>query len=309
MSLAKEDFEICQRITRQGGSNLALVSRTLVKPLQMLFAPTYASMRLIDDLVDEDFLTLPIEDRDIQRQAYLDRISAWEDACIKAANGEFFKPDFAFKLPEGEAISIFRLLSQTAGQSNLGALPWQVMASAMSRDVNEIPIRDWNDFEDYSWGATVSPTAVYLYILTADYQSGIYTGISGSDLMDKAKGMGLFCYLVHIARDLIKDAVKADQLLTLPQELLNDLGETYTQEEIRYLICEILKQAESYLDAIDVCRDELQPHMSLRNLTIFKSLLGLYMTMFEKMKNDPLAMLDDGFEEKLRQQDDLLNAS
>jgi len=309
MSLAKEDLAICQKITRQGGSNLSVVSKALSKPLQMFFAPAYASMRFIDDLVDEDFLTLSKQVREEQRQAYLDRIDAWETTAIAACNGQFIKPDFAFKLPEGEALAIFRLLSQTVGQSNLGEAPWYEMASAMRRDVLEKPIQDWDDFEAYSWGATVSPTAVYLYILTADYQSGKYTGIDGVTLMSQAKGIGIFCYLVHIARDLMKDSLKVDQLLTLPLGLMGVRQTELSAEDAKRIVPVILSQAETYLSDIRLCRETLEPHMSLKNLAVFKSLFGLYMTMFEKMKADPLVMMDDQFEVNLRQADDLLSAS
>ena len=58
MAAAKSDLEFCKRITRRGGSNLWLVSKALPAAKKDLFAACYASMRYIDDFVDEEFQAL-----------------------------------------------------------------------------------------------------------------------------------------------------------------------------------------------------------------------------------------------------------
>lgn len=306
----ENDLAICQSVTRAGGSNLALVSKGLKQPLQHLFAPSYASMRLIDDMVDERFLALDQAHKENERQDYLARIDAWEEVSIQAAQGKFKEPDYQFKLPKDQASAIFRMLSLTLGKSNLGDTPWRAMASAMRRDVREQNIKDWDDFADYGWGATVSPTAVYLYILTCrfDKETGIYDGIQGSELMELAKPIGLFCYLVHIARDLKKDAAKADQLLTIPEPLQQELRSDASDPVRLNIVQEILAQASKLSDECDKISDEVISQMSMSNKLIYKSLFGLYRSMFFKMLKDPTVSFDASFEKDTRSEDPLFAA-
>ncbi len=305
MPVSSTDLEICQKVTRAGGSNLSLISKGLSKPMQVLFAPTYASMRLIDDMVDENFLTLDLNERKDQKQDYLQRLDEWENICIQAAEGREISPTFKYKLSEETAAAIFRGLTQTLGHSSLGAVPWAAMSNAMRWDVEEKQIQTWEDFESYGWGATVSPTAVFLYILTCKYdpETASYSGRDGLDLMTQAKSMGLFCYLVHIARDLVKDSKKTKQLLTVPQDILqktNSDNHLLSDTEIAFVTKEILSRAESYMPDMLIQRDDLLSQMSLKHKLVFKSLLGLYMSMYKKLVKNPMAAVDGNFEVDLR---------
>lgn len=306
MPIDTADLQICKEVTRKGGSNLSLISKGLSKPRQNLFAPCYASMRLVDDLVDEKFLTLGDVERQNEKENFLDRLSAWEDMSVGAVEGIYVPSHYNFKLPDDIAGAVFRGLSVTLGRSNLGTTPWTAMASAMRRDVEEKPILTWADFDDYGWGATVSPTAVFLYILTCDYDKGEneYKGRDGLDIMTQARSIGLFCYLVHIARDLVKDAQKNKQLLTVPQEILNQtscIDNLLFKDEIAFVTREVLKKAESHIDDLVTQRDDFLSQMNLPNKLIFKSLLGLYIGMYEKLQQNPLAAITADFEASLRE--------
>lgn len=305
MPIEVADLKICQKVTREGGSNLSLISKGLSKPRQNLFAPCYASMRLVDDMVDERFLSLNDVDRKGEKDSYLDRLSAWEEMSVNATEGIYEHSRYNFKLPENVAGAVFRGLSQTLGRSDLGSEPWTTMATAMRRDVEEKPILTWHDFEEYGWGATVSPTAVFLYILTCKYdgKADLYTGRNGCDLMTQARSIGLFCYLVHIARDLVKDAQKNKQLLTVPQEILKETSRSdslLSKDEVTFVTREVLVKAKSYIADLEIQRDDLLTQMNLPNQLIFKSLLGLYMGMYEKLCKNPLAAMTSNFESELR---------
>ena len=298
-----DDLEICKEITRKGGSNLSLISRGLNKPRRNLFAACYASMRLIDDLVDENFLALSPEDRVAQRAEYIKRVDDWHNVSVAALRGHYIEPKFAYKLSKEKVNAIFRALSATAGRSNIGPRPWIAMADAMRRDVREYPVDNWEDFSSYASGATVSPTAIYLYILSTDYYaaSDRYTGRSGDILMDRAKYIGQFCYLVHIARDLVKDSTKNSQLLTIPRDLRSQISEPIKPEEIRNITVSILRQASIYdlMMRDDVL--DIEAELSRTNKTIFRALLGHYSNMYHKMRDDPMIASHPDFEREVRE--------
>ncbi|MDG2123807.1 MAG: squalene/phytoene synthase family protein [Verrucomicrobiales bacterium] len=54
---------------------------------------------------------------------------------------------------------------------------------------------------------------------------GEYSHDAGLPLADYAHDMGVFCYLVHICRDVKKDALAGgDQLVTVPADVLAEHG-------------------------------------------------------------------------------------
>ncbi len=91
----------------------------------------------------------------------------------------------------------------------------------MGRDLAERPLQTWADFDNYADGAAVAPAAVFIYILSCrrgpDRSSTLPDDISPQT---SARDLAKFCYLVHILRDLSKDAQRDQQLVTIPNEVL-----------------------------------------------------------------------------------------
>ncbi|MBF0164242.1 MAG: squalene/phytoene synthase family protein [Magnetococcales bacterium] len=210
---------VCHAIARRNGSPLFLVSRLLGGAKRRLFISAYAAMRVIDDLVDENFFAMSHDQRRVERDRILERVETWRLQARAASRGGFAPREDSFH-PD-----VFLALNDTIGQSDVGDWPWNALADAMRHDVHEQEIVTWEDFLAYCEGATVSPAATFAYILACEAQDGRYR-LNRPDpfCRDQVRDMAIFCYLIHIARDLAKDARKDRQLITIPTEMLAEAG-------------------------------------------------------------------------------------
>ncbi|MBF0628864.1 MAG: squalene/phytoene synthase family protein [Magnetococcales bacterium] len=212
-------FSVCQDIAQKNGSPLFLVSRLLGEKKRRLFITAYAAMRIIDDLVDETFQAGDPSQRAANRPLILARIAQWRAQAI-AANRRAFLP-----APDAFAPPVFEALQETIGASDLGEWPWNALAEAMIRDVEEQEILTWTDFLDYCEGATVSPATTFAYILACEVRDHRYVlAHPPTFCRDHVRDMAVFCYLIHIVRDLAKDARKPPQLITIPRQMLAASG-------------------------------------------------------------------------------------
>lgn len=209
-------FAVCERLASVGRNNLWQAARRLSDPVRYrFFLATYASMRVIDDQVDDGFLALPADVRAGRRQEFLGRIDRWWAQVSAAVAGTFRGGEEA---AEG---AVLLALQEVMRGAELGSWPWRLLAESLRRDVAEEPVQSWEEFFAYCEGATVAPAAVFLFLL--GWRAGPDGRVSfGPEeaLRGAARNMGRFCYLVHILRDLRLDAGRADQLLSVPRELL-----------------------------------------------------------------------------------------
>jgi len=189
----------CAAIAARNGSPLWLVGRTLPPAKRRFFAAAYASMRLIDDFVDTVFLPLPPSERAARRPAALARLDEWRTGIEAAASG-------TCTTMEGPEAPVFRALAAVLPQTDLGVGPWQDLWRALRRDLEERPIDDWNGFLDYCGGATVAPAMVFIYILGSEEEAGAYRWTLPEPPSFYASDIAVFCYLVHILRDIVQDS-------------------------------------------------------------------------------------------------------
>ncbi|MDG2123809.1 MAG: hypothetical protein P8J87_08945 [Verrucomicrobiales bacterium] len=70
----------CDRITKASGSNLWMVSRALPAVKHRFFTVAYASMRVIDDFVDDEFMGLDVRAREAGRDAAEAKVRLWSNS-------------------------------------------------------------------------------------------------------------------------------------------------------------------------------------------------------------------------------------
>ena len=209
----REAFAACETIARRANANFLHAALLLPAPRRRFFWATYAAMRWIDDAVDHDFLPLSAEARERERPGILARIDGW----MSQALGEERDGPMPWQ--------IVRALSLTAGNSDLGAWPWQALAGAMRRDVSETPMTVWQDFLDYAIGASAGPATIFIYLLSARLGADGYYGSTLSEAARVyAEDLAIYCYIVHILRDLSKDVAESERLITIPEEDLAAAG-------------------------------------------------------------------------------------
>lgn len=299
--LDRPDVAYCLEVARASESNLWLVGRALPPGRRSLFVSAYASMRVIDDFVDDDFLMREAQEREAERDAAQATVTAWCTASVAAIeNGVAETPRAPFDA------RIYSALAATVGSSDLGAGPWRAMAKAMRRDVAEAPFRTWSDFSDYCEGATVAPAAIFLYVLSAE-QSGEYgwKGRLPAAPEDCARDMAIFCYLTHILRDLGKDAARSPLLLTVPEDLLQSHGLNRGSlaesmecdappEGLATLVRELAELAGEYRERSQVWRRRLNAALPLASRGLLRGLLAVYDGLHEAIAADPAVVLVAG---------------
>lgn len=285
-------FSVCHEIAKKNGSPLFLVSRLLGQKKQRLFITAYAAMRIVDDLVDETFFTNTTLQRQQIRPQTLQQIELWRQQALAASQG-CFQPNSAAFEP-----MIFTGLNATIGVSDLGPWPWNALATAMKHDVNEQEIVAWTDFLDYCEGATVAPAATFAYILACEIQNGRYVLEQNPNYcQDHVREMAVFCYLIHIIRDLDKDVKKHAQLITIPTTLLDTAGlqrETLSdnlnrKESMEALIRSLLTLAEPLLNNGQQKINKI-PLKKLEAM-ILQRLLNKYIRLFHQLNANPTRFL------------------
>lgn len=307
--LDRDDIRHCLAVAEASQSNLWLVGKLLTAPRRAFFAASYASMRVIDDFVDDDFLQRDAETRQADRFSALSIIDQWEAAVSEAATGAG-----SVSAPFDERI--FSGLSVTLGCSDLMALPWTRMAAAMRHDVNEEPFLVWQNFLDYCEGATVAPASIFLYVLgmQQDETGGFRSGLPGSadDPAPVARDMGIFCYLVHILRDLRKDAEKGEILLTIPQDVLSAHGlrreslaegaRTGQADRLVGLVQDLAERASPFRDGAVWVRESLGGSLGKQEALILDGLLSVYYGLHDRVLKDPAGVIQrpEGFGDTVR---------
>ena len=212
-------FQAAIAVARASTSPMERAAAALDPLRYKVFCAAYESMRVIDDYVDDAFLALPPAKRAAERATARRVVADWRTAATaRLATGS---------LAEGPAgfADVMEALEATHAVAKLDPGPWDRLADAMTRDVDERPMPDWDAFLAYAEGATAAPAAVFVEILA------LRPGPDGrleSQLAGKAVGRSrnaaILLYLVHIMRDLSADAQQGAVLLTLPATLFAELG-------------------------------------------------------------------------------------
>ncbi|MBF0429475.1 MAG: squalene/phytoene synthase family protein [Magnetococcales bacterium] len=285
-------YSVCHDIAKKNGSPLFLVSRLLGFKKRRLFITTYAAMRIVDDLVDENFFSGDDRQRQESRESVLRQIDSWQEQALTAAQGDF--------VPRSDSIQplVFIGLNETVGVSNLGPWPWIALAGAMQHDVHEREIVTWGDFLDYCEGATVAPAATFAYILACVFRDERYVLEQGMEYCrDHVREMAIFCYLIHIIRDLAKDVKKHAQLITIPRTLLEAASlQRHTlafslnhKESMDLLIRSLLEKAGELLSSGQEAIQKIALH-SLEKIILHK-LLDKYIQLFHQLNTNPTRFL------------------
>lgn len=206
----------CERLAGRDKPHLYAAAHLFERPqARRAFVATYASMRLIDDLVDG------IANRSSlsagRKTFELGRVHTWHE-LVRAA-----------KLGNGSAGMTWEALADTFSIFDLPLDPWTNLANAMRADVTDSVIKTWDDLRRYMQGASVAPAVVFMYLvlMRPDAQGTFRTSWSYSQVHEATEDLAVFCYSVHILRDVAEDlSVGESGLVYLPEDELTRFGMT-----------------------------------------------------------------------------------
>lgn len=302
-------FDACNDLAAAKNANLYRAAMRLSPERQRFFLAAYASMRVIDDIVDDGFLELPDAQRDAEREFVLQTIHRWQTQ-VAAAKAGMENPS-----PKEGPLdhAVYEALRQTLGCSDLSADPWIELADALHRDIAEEPMDEWDDFIAYCEGATAAPASIFVYLLSARYDPDIgYTSPLTNPPLYHARDMAIFCYIIHILRDLPDDIKGPDRLVTIPSEMLiaaditlgeirNAIGQE-KYEDLDYLGKILLEHAWEHFETGQARSSELLSVLDTDEADTLSRLFTVYIELAG-------AMTENGYAAFLRNRDAIMQST
>jgi len=285
----------CETIAKGNNSTLFHAAALLPRYRRDVFCVAYAAMRVIDDAVDAEFLGLPPSEREHRRAAMAAKVESWRRQTAEQATQGPLPPLVA------------RGFDLVIHPTDLGPAPWDGLAAALQEDVAEAPMADWAAFERYAEGATVAPATIFIYLLSCrEVPGGLVHGLPRV-CRYYAADLGVFCYLVHILRDLARDAGAqgpdapgprlAHRLITLPDAALDaagldrrSLSDALAEREatpdpdprLDHLAADLLMRTDRRRRAMRARLSELAPLLGPRERAAIDALVQVY----EKLHKD-----------------------
>jgi len=222
----KEAYDLCDRVARREKPHLHAAAQHFAFPeTRRAFAATYASMRLIDDFVDNIPNRSALSER--TRQAAAETVGKWLQLVRDARAGR-----------SGPS-PVWQALSDAFSRFALPLEPWEDLAKAMESDLYAAMFRDWDHLRLYMNGASVAPAVVFMHLVMMQP-----TGAPGRfenpwehpRVARATEDLAIFCYWVHILRDVANDlSVGRSGLVYLPRADMDafDLsaGDLYRMKE------------------------------------------------------------------------------
>jgi phytoene synthase len=170
-------------------------------------------MRLIDDAIDG--IPHRAQLTEDGRQTELDRVTAWLKLVEASYRG---------RVVQGES---WVALADTFSRFAFPLDPWVNLGRAMSSDVVVSSFETWDELRNYMQGASVAPATVFMYlVLMRPDDHGIYrTSWSFERVHAATEDLAIFCYCVHILRDVAVDLSLGESgLIYLPRQDLSRFG-------------------------------------------------------------------------------------
>jgi phytoene/squalene synthetase len=175
-------FKRAEEIARQNLPHLYRVARLFPDRARFeAFCALYASMRWIDDEVDEGRMTA----------AHLDR---WEEAIAATFGGD------------GGTAAYGPALADTLARFEFPPEPWHNLLAAMRYDLEAKGFPSYGDFITYAEGATVAPAAIFAtLLLQRPRDDGYRPALPYVQIRDAVRPAAIACYESHILRDARED--------------------------------------------------------------------------------------------------------
>jgi phytoene/squalene synthetase len=237
----------------------------------------YSFMRKIDDLIDNyKSRHKCIEEKD--RVLFLKEVDDWL-LMIRTNQTE--------NLYQKELID-------TIGRFRIPLWPLESFARSMVYDINYDGFPTLQSFLDYSEGATVAPSSIFVHLCGISYNDGVWQDPL-FDVKSISTPCAIFSYLVHIIRDFQKDQLNNLNYFADDRLLANDLTRPMMKRiakgapitpGFRNLMKEYYLLANDYRDKTWKVLEQLYPLVESRYHLSLLIIFNLYLMVFEKIDID-----------------------
>ena len=289
----KAGLATCRQVAKKANANFFYASQILKTPRREFFYATYAAMRVIDDVVDEKFLKLDAKSRNKLQTNFERKLSIWLQQVLR------------LEIVDGPlSPGIIYALKYTIGRSDLTKSVWSDLAVSLAMDIKGTDMHSWDDFLKYCEGATVAPASIYIYLLAATYTKERHFEYQmPHELSYYARDLAIYCYIVHIIRDLIKDAIASPRLITIPNEILfqNDLARSTLSSSLKNkdpaivnLANDLIRRAEPFYRHGHEVLIELNNLLGFSEKTALNKLIGVYDQLYRLAQENVKILIERG---------------
>jgi phytoene synthase len=235
------------------------------------FKVCYRSMRAVDDLVDN-------------RKSADGKISEEEKERLSSKIKELISNG-------SDMIQIGAQLKETREKFHIPFWPWEKLCRSMVYDVYHNGFKTFQAFLEYTEGAAAAPASIFMHLCGAVNEKGNYKSPS-FDIMEIARPIARFCYLVHIIRDFQKDQLSnlnyfADDILAEYGLTTTDLKEMASSgnitPEFRKMLEKYRAYAEEYKKEARASIDKVSTFLEPRYLLSLEVIFSLYCQIFERI--------------------------
>jgi phytoene synthase len=279
------------------------------------FCALYAVMRLVDDCVD----AVLSEGLDSDAVPHTQRILvAWEHAVSAAMADQLPSSAEVQATKEPRAADVLDAFGRGIARFPVEPSLWSAFFDAMKRDLERDRFQTFEEFLRYARGATVAPTTIYLYLITAEQGTdGVFRIPADFDLQGCGYNLGLFAYVSHVLRDLRQDLVTGEKGLVYlagddmaahrvtEETLLEDLGREHASPALKALVEDLAGRADTWRRAGEAQLTPLKEQLPADRMFVLRLIVRLYMATLEKIAAcdfDPMTehhLLTDADKERL----------
>ena len=294
---------LAEEIAARDLNNLYLTSCYFADPARYsAFCSLYALMRVIDDRVDE----LPQDPARFDAAREHQVLRSWEEGLNAAVDGSLPPTGLAERCGMAEARPLLTGAAAAMIRFPTPGSLWRNFFAAMHRDVEQARFETYREFLDYTEGASVAPTSIYLCLVAATEAagSGTYRLPERFDLVRCGRHLGVFSYLAHILRDMAADLGTGERgLLYLAREdldrfgldeamLREDLERGRARESLRELAAELAARATAEGDRGVALLEPLAGALEPDCAFILEVIVAIYRRILTKLAAasfDPMA--------------------
>ncbi|MFA5816814.1 MAG: squalene/phytoene synthase family protein [Bacteroidales bacterium] len=237
----------------------------------------YTFMRKIDDLIDDyKARHKRIDEKD--REKFMRKVVEWLQMIRTNRRTNPFQK---------ELISIIQ-------RYRIPAWPIESFARSMVYDINHDGFPTVQSFLDYSEGATVAPSSIFVHLCGISKKDGIWQDPL-FDVKSASTPCALFSYLVHIIRDFQKDQLNNLSYFADDRIMANDLTRPMMKQiaegaavtpGFRNLMKEYYLLADDYRKQTWRVLEQISPLVEPRYHLSLLIIFNLYLMVFERMDID-----------------------
>ncbi len=238
------------------------------------FKVCYRSMRIIDDLVDDQKAggyKLSID----EKKQFEQIINKWTDNFVQGNKTDDFQT----------------ALIDIKDKFHIPLWPWTRLSKAMIYDLYHDDFKSFLIFLRYSEGAAISPASIFMHLIGVTKVENSYK-IPAYEIRYAARHLALFSYIVHIIRDFQKDqldglnyyALNQLEIFGVKKDELRSVADGGTvSANVRSLFAQYHHFASFYRDKARQTIDAVLPLLAPRYQLSLEIIYALYNQIYSRI--------------------------